>query len=399
MPQSEFYFNPFDPDFRANPYPHFPPLLDGPPRQLNLMMPTTLIARYDDVVTVLHDHERFTVRRPEIPGRQRIDPFGGAPTILTADPPIHSRLRKLVSKAFTPRRVRELEPRVREITADLLSQANNSSEIEAMAALANPLPVIVIAEMLGVSAGDHAQFKQWSNDLISSFGQESLTSGPSAAGIAARNALRGYLAEAIKQRSANPAEDLISALVTARDESDALSEDELLAFVVLLLLAGNETTTNLIGNGLLALCRHPAQQNRLRENREMIPKAIEEMLRFDPPVQMTLRVPTAATNVSGTDIPANSLCFILLAAANRDPAHFPQPENFDVARDPNEHVAFGEGIHFCLGAPLARLEGAIAIELMLDKFPRLQLANPQAKLEYRGSMALRGLSELRLSGR
>jgi cytochrome P450 len=399
MSQSEFYFNPFDPDFRANPYPHFPALLDGPPRQLNLMMPTTLIARYDDVVTVLHDHERFTVRRPEIPGRQRIDPFGGAPTILTADPPIHSRLRKLVSKAFTPRRVRELEPRVREITAELLSQASNSSGIEAMAALANPLPVIVIAEMLGVSAGDHAQFKQWSNDLISSFGQENLMSGPSDAGIAARNALRGYLAEAIKQRSANPAEDLISALVTARDESDALSEDELLAFVVLLLLAGNETTTNLIGNGLLALCRHPDQQNRLRGNRDLIPKAIEEMLRFDPPVQMTLRVPTAATNVSGTDIPAGSLCFILLAAANRDPAHFPQPENFDVARDPNEHVAFGEGIHFCLGAPLARLEGAIAIELMLDKFPRLQLANPQAKLEYRGSMALRGLSELRLTGR
>jgi cytochrome P450 len=399
MSQSEFYFNPFDPDFRANPYPHFPPLLDGPPRQLNLMMPTTLIARYDDVVAVLHDHDGFTVRRPEIPGRQRIDPFGGAPTILTADPPIHSRLRKLVSKAFTPRRVRELEPRVREITADLLSQANNSSEIEAMAALANPLPVIVIAEMLGVSAGDHAQFKQWSNDLISSFGQESITSGPSAAGIAARNALRGYLAEAIKQRSANPAEDLISALVTARDESDALSEDELLAFVVLLLLAGNETTTNLIGNGLLALCRHPEQQQRLRANRDLIPSAIEEMLRFDPPVQMTLRVPTAATNVSGTDIPAGSLCFILLAAANRDPGHFPQPENFDVARDPNEHVAFGEGIHFCLGAPLARLEGAIAMELMLEKFPRLQLANPQAKLEYRGSMALRGLSELRLSGR
>jgi cytochrome P450 len=399
MSQSEFYFNPFDPDFRANPYPHFPPLLDGPPRQLNLMMPTTLIARYDDVVAVLHDHDGFTVRRPEIPGRQRIDPFGGAPTILTADPPIHSRLRKLVSKAFTPRRVRELEPRVREITADLLSQANNSSEIEAMAALANPLPVIVIAEMLGVSAGDHAQFKQWSNDLISSFGQESITSGPSAAGIAARNALRGYLAEAIKQRSANPAEDLISALVTARDESDALSEDELLAFVVLLLLAGNETTTNLIGNGLLALCRHPEQQQRLRANRDLIPSAIEEMLRFDPPVQMTLRVPTAATNVSGTDIPASSLCFILLAAANRDAAHFPQPENFDVARDPNEHVAFGEGIHFCLGAPLARLEGAIAMELMLEKFPRLQLANPQAKLEYRGSMALRGLSELRLSGR
>src|SRR5271156_3254284 len=301
MSQSEFYFNPFDADFRANPYPHFPALLDGPPRQLNLMMPPTLIARYDDVVTVLHDHDRFTGRRPEIPGRQRIDPFGGAPTILTADPPIHSRLRKLVSKAFTPRRVRELEPRVREITAELLSQANNSSELEAMAALANPLPVIVIAELLGVSAADHAQFKQWSNDMISSFGQDMAT-GPSPAGIAAKDALRRYLAEAIKQRSANPADDLISALVTARDESDALSENELLAFVVLLLLAGNETTTNLIGNGLLALCRHPEQQNRLRENRELIPKAVEEMLRFDPPVQMTIRMPTAATNVGGTEI-------------------------------------------------------------------------------------------------
>jgi cytochrome P450 len=398
MAQTDFYFNPFDPEFRANPYPHFPALLDGPPRRLDLYMPTTLIARYEDVVTVLHDHERFTVRRPETPFRERIDPFGGAPTILTADPPVHSRLRKLVSKAFTPRRVRELEPRVRQITGELLSHARDSSEVEAMAALANPLPVIVIAEMLGVSADDHTQFKQWSNDMISSFGQD-MASGPSAAGIAARDELRRYLAEAIKQRSANPADDLISALVTAREEADALSENELLAFVVLLLLAGNETTTNLIGNGLLALCRHRDQQDRLRENRELIPSAIEEMLRYDPPVQMTLRMPTAATNVGGTDIPAGSLAFILLAAANRDPAHFPNPEQFDVARNPNEHVSFGEGIHFCLGAPLARLEGAIAIESMLQKFPRLELADPSAKLQYRGSMALRGLSELRLSAR
>jgi cytochrome P450 len=398
MSQTDFYFNPFDPDFRANPYPHFPALLDGPPRQLNLFMPTTLIARYDDVVGVLHDHERFTVRRPEIPFRERIDPFGGAPTILTADPPVHSRLRKLVSKAFTPRRVRELEPRVREITNELLNGVTVSSEFEAMAALANPLPVIVIAEMLGVSAGDHTQFKQWSNDMISSFGQE-MAAGPSPAGIAAKDELRRYLAEAIEQRSASPADDLISALIAARDESDALSEDELLAFVVLLLLAGNETTTNLIGNGLLALSRHPEQQQRLRDNRELIPKAIEEMLRYDPPVQMTVRIPTATTNVGGTELAAGSLAFVLLAAANRDPAHFPHPENFDVGREPNEHVSFGEGIHFCLGAPLARLEGAIAIESMLEKFPRLQLANPSAKLEYRGSMALRGLSELRLSAR
>jgi pimeloyl-[acyl-carrier protein] synthase len=398
MSRPDFYFNPFDQDFRANPYLHFPALLDGPPRQLNLFMPATLIARYADVVTVLHDHERFTVRRPEIPFRERIDPFGGAPTILTADPPVHTRLRRLVSKAFTPRRVRELEPRIREIASDLLSRATDSAEVEAMATLGNPLPVIVIAELLGVSAADHAQFKQWSNDLVSSFGQDMAT-GPSPAGIAAKDALRRYLAEAIKQRGANPADDLISALIAARDESDALSENELLAFVVLLLLAGNETTTNLIGNGLLALCRHPDQQQRLRESRELVPKAIEEMLRYDPPVQMTVRIPTATTNVGGTEIPAGSLAFILLAAANRDSAQFPRPEVFDVGREPNEHVSFGEGIHFCLGAPLARMEGAIAIESMLEKFPRLQLANPEAKLEYRGSMALRGLSKLPLSVR
>lgn len=398
MSQPDFYFNPFDPDFRADPYPHFPALLDGPPRQLNLFMPTTLIARYADVVSVLHDHERFTVRRPEIPFRERIDPFGGAPTILTADPPVHSRLRKLVSKAFTPRRVRELEPRIREITDDLLSRAKNSSEVEAMAALANPLPVIVIAEMLGVSAADHAQFKQWSNDLVSSFGQDMAT-GPSPAGLAAKEALRAYLADAIRQRAANPADDLISALITARDESDALSENELLAFVVLLLLAGNETTTNLIGNGLFALCRNPDQQQRLRENGELIPKAIEEMLRYDPPVQMTVRIPTVTASVGGTELAAGSLAFILLAAANRDPAQFPHPEVFDAGREPNEHVSFGEGIHFCLGAPLARLEGAIAIESMLSTFPHLRLADPERKLQYRGSMALRGLSALPLSAR
>src|ERR1700733_10149734 len=397
MSDADFYFNPFDPEFRANPYPYFPALLDGPPRRVNLFMPTTVVARYDDVSTVLRDSERFSVRRPEILTRARIAQFDGAPTILTADPPVHTRLRRLVNKAFTPSPVRQLEGRIREIADDLFNSYAGDTELEAMSGFANPLPVIVIAELLGVSPDDHESFKQWSNNLIGSFGRD-LATGPSPEGIAAKVSLRNYLARAIEERRSKPADDLIGALVTARDESEALTENELLAFVVLLLLGGNETTTNLIGNGLLALARNPEQQQRLRENRELIPKSIEEMLRYDPPVQMTVRMPTATTSVGGTEIPAGSLAFILLAAANRDPAHFPNPENFDIAREPNEHVSFGEGIHFCLGAPLARLEGAIAIESMLDKFPRIQLANPQAKLEYRGSMALRGLSELRLSG-
>lgn len=396
MSRPGFYFSPFDPEFRSNPYPHLPALREGPPRQVDLFMPTILVARYADAAAVLRDHERFSARRPPIPMRERIDPFGGAPTMLTADPPAHTRLRRLVSKAFTPKRVQELEPRIRALTNDLLDRAAQTGEFEAMAELANPLPMIVIAEMLGVSPADHERFKRWSNDLVGSFGRD-ITAGPSPEGIAAKDALRGYLAEAIEARRAAPADDLISALVAARDEAEALSENELLAFVVLLLLAGNLTTTNLIGNGLLALCRYPEQQRRLRENSDLTPKAIEEMLRYDPPVQMTVRTPTVTVNVGGTEIPANSMVLVLIAAANRDPTQFANPETFDVGREPNQHLSFGEGIHFCLGAPLARLEGAIAIETVLDRYPRLRLANPDNKLEYCGSMALRGLNALRLT--
>jgi cytochrome P450 len=396
MSRSAFYFNPFDPEFRANPYPHFPMLLDGAPRQIDLFMPATVVARYADVAAVLRDHERFSVRRPEILTRARIDPFDGALTILTADPPVHTRLRRLVSKAFTPSRVRELEGRIRDITNDLLDRSAREKELEAMAEFANPLPVIVIAELLGVSPSDHERFKQWSNDLIGSFGRD-LATGPSAEGIAAKEALRNYLARAIDERRAKPTDDLVGALVTARDENDALTEDELLAFVVLLLLGGNETSTNLIGNGLLALARHPEQQQRLRQDPGLLPKAVEEMLRYDPSVQMTVRTSIGATEVGGTEIPPNSLLFVLIAAANRDPAKFPNPEVFDIARDPNEHLSFGGGGHFCLGAPLTRLEGAIAIESVLNRYSRLSLADSEEKLEYRGSLALRGLSTLRLS--
>jgi pimeloyl-[acyl-carrier protein] synthase len=396
MSRSEFYFNPFDPEFHANPYPHFPMLLDGAPRQIDLFMPATIVARYADVATVLRDHEHFSVRRPEILTRARIDPFDGAPTILTADPPVHTRLRRLVSKAFTPSRMRELEGRIRTITNDLLDHSAREGELEAMAQFANPLPVIVIAELLGVSPADHERFKQWSNDLIGSFGRD-LATGPSAEGIAAKEALRSYLADAINARRAKPTDDLVGALVAARDENDALNEGELLAFVVLLLLGGNETSTNLIGNGLLALARHPEQQQRLRQNPALLPQAVEEMLRFDPPVQMTVRTPIGVTEVGGTEIAPNSLLFVLIAAANRDPAKFPNPEVFDIAREPNEHLSFGGGIHFCLGAPLTRLEGAIAIEAVLKRYSRLTLADPEEKLEYRGSIALRGLSTLRLS--
>lgn len=393
--QPEIYFNPFDADFRANPYPHYPAILEGPPRLLNLMMPTALIARYDDVTAVLRSPD-FSTKRPELPMRERVDVFGGAPTILTSDPPIQTRLRKLVSKAFTPRRVHELEPRIRAITSGLLDRVAAKGEFEAMTDLANPLPVIVIAELLGLPSDHHEQFKQWSNALISGFQAESGGQVP-AASIDARNSLRSYFAAEIERRRTAPGDDLVSALVTARDENEALSEEELLAFVILLLLAGNETTTNLIGNGLLALCRNPEQLARMRAQPELTPTAIEEMLRYDPPVQMTVRTAKQDINVGGADIAAGTFAFVLLAAANRDPKQFPNPSTFDVGRDPNDHVAFGEGIHFCLGAPLARLEGAIAIGAVLERFPGFRLADAGFKPTYRGSMALRGLNQLPLA--
>ncbi len=388
-------FSPFDPEFRANPYPSYPALLDGPPQSINLFVPTTLVARYEHVTEVLRDPARFSTRRPEMPMRQRLDPFG-APTVLLSDPPVHTRLRKLVSKAFTPRRVGELEPRIRSIASALLDRVAGKGSFEAMADLANPLPVIVIAEMLGVSADDHEQFKRWSNSLISSFRPDAIGE-VAAEAIAAKDALRAYFAREIKKRRTAPSDDLIGALVAARDEAGALSEGELLAFVVLLLLAGNETTTNLIGNGLLTLCRYPVQCERLRRDPELVPTAIEEMLRFDPPVQMTVRIAEQDTSIGGTEIARNSMAFVLLAAANRDPRQFPNPERFDIARTPNEHLSFGEGIHFCLGAPLARLEGAIAIGAVLERFPKLRVADPAAKLSYRGSLALRGLQSLPLA--
>ena len=213
---------------------------------------------------------------------------------------------------------------------------------------------------------------------------------------AAFRSLRGYFIEEIERRRRNPGGDLISALVAARDEAEALSEEELIAFVVLLLLAGNETTTNLIGNGMLALGRNPEQLAKLQSNPALMPRAIEEMLRYDCPVQAAARYPKMDLEVGGVEIKTNTPIFVIVAAANRDPAHFQNADKFDIARDPNAHLAFGDGIHYCIGAALARMEGAIAIAAAVDRFPHLRLADPAAPLTYKGSYFLRGLSSLRM---
>ncbi len=398
VPQAsnDFYFNPIDPSFRDNPYPHYPALLSGSPRKFNIFIPTTLVARYDDCLAVLRDPEHFSSRPPAMLQQLRAEfgPFAGATTMLDSDPPVHTRLRRLVSRAFTPRRIKDIEPRIRAIADELLDRIAPEGSFDLMDEFAGPLPVIVIAEMLGVPPEEHTQFKTWSNQIIEGGRGAFRGVAPGEQVKTTSQELRAYLTAQIERRRNEPGEDLITALVQAHDEGGALAADELLAFVVLLLLAGNETTTNLIGNGTLALMRHPDQLQRLRGDLSLMPSAIDEMLRFDSPVQSTVRTCAIATNVGGTDVAIGELLFVILAAANHDPQRFPNPDAFDVARTPNDHLAFGEGIHFCLGANLARLEGAIAISSMLERFPMLRLANPDASLQYRGSYLLRGLKTL-----
>ncbi len=394
----QIYFNPWDEAFRANPYPYYRPLYGRPPYPLNLFIPMALVANYDHAVEILQDHQRFSSKQQTTSAFEEQDRtlFAGSATMLFSDPPTHTRLRKLVSRAFTPKRIRDLEPRIREISATLLDRAATRGEIEVVADLATPLPVMVIAEMLGIPPGDYERFKHWSDRVVESDNVPPGMPLPEEIKQAARD-LRAYFSAAIEARRRAPGDDLISALVAAHDENDALDAGELLAFVLLLLLAGNETTTNLIGNGMLALGRNPDQLELLRGRPELAPRAVEEMLRYDGPVQSTVRHNREVVEIGGARIEPETMIFVILAAANRDPAHFRDPDRFDITREPDGHLAFGDGIHFCLGAALARLEAAIAFGAAVARFPRLRLAQPDATAHYKGSYFLRGLSALRMA--
>jgi pimeloyl-[acyl-carrier protein] synthase len=391
---AQIYFNPWDEAYRANPYPHYKPLYGRPPYLLNLFAPMALVGRYQDAARILRDHERFSSVPPMSPFiQERLEVFGTAPRVVFSDPPIHTRLRRLVSRAFTPKRIRDLEPRICDYTKILLDRVAQKGTFEVMGDLANPLPVMVIAEILGVPPQDYLTFKQWSDRVIESDNTPPGAPLPEIVKTAFRS-LREYFVNEIEKRRRSPGQDLVSALVASRDEADALTEEELITFVVLLLLAGNETTTNLIGNGMLALGRNPEQMQKLIREPHLMPGAIEEMLRYDCPVQSTARYPKIDVTIDGVELKANTVTFVMVAAANRDPEHFRNPDTFDITREPNDHLAFGEGIHYCLGAPLARMEGAIAIGAALARFRGLRLADPERQFSYKGSYFLRGLAEL-----
>ncbi|MVU78551.1 cytochrome P450 [Nocardia sp. ET3-3] len=308
--------------------------------------------------------------------------------MLNSDPPDHTRLRKLVNRAFTPRHVAAMRPRIEEITATLLDDMAGHEQVDLLAAFANPLPTTVICELLGVPLADRDDFQGWTKVLIG------VSGGPEDAPAAAA-AMTGYLRGLIAAKRATPAEDLLSGLVHAVDEGDSLTENELVSMSFLLLLAGHETTVNLIGNGMYRLLQNPAQHRALLADPTAIPAAVEEFLRYDGPVGWaTLRYTAEAVRIGETDIPAGELVYVALSAANRDPARYPNPDHLDLTADPTGHLGFGHGLHFCVGAPLARLEATTAFTALLSRFPHLRLADETFTPHWQTNVVLRGLDRL-----
>ena len=392
----------FDPVFKADPYPTYARLRSSAPVHRAAMPDgrgVWLITRYEDVLAVLKD-ERFVkdwrsaltpeqlAEIPPIP--EVMKPISR--NMLDTDPPDHERLRALVSKAFTPRLIERMRPRVQAIADGLLDAVQDKGEMDLIDDYAFPLPITVIAELLGVPAEDRNNFREWSDAAVSgNASQEYLEEIL----IPHMQAFTDYLRALFEEKHANPKDDLVSALVQAEEAGDKLSEDELLGMVFLLLVAGHETTVNLIGNGVLALLKHPDQLRKLKDDPSLIQLAVEELLRYDGPVETsTERFAREDVDMGGTVIPRGEMVLVVLAAADRDPERFSDPDDLDITRTDNRHLAFGKGIHHCLGAPLARMEGQIAISTLLRRMPNLRLKEPPESLSWRPGMILRGLRGL-----
>ncbi|MBB5781646.1 cytochrome P450 family protein [Nonomuraea jabiensis] len=394
---------------RADPYPIYARIRqDGPVRPVQgpLGGQVWMVTGYEEARALLNDpriskHPRHAPQWLRDLGIVTADEGPTGTNMLNSDPPDHTRLRRLVSKGFTPRRIEALRPRVQRITDDLLDRMAPLGRVDLIDAFAYPLPITVISELIGVPEEDRDDFRSWTAAMLLMPLEEELRARRSQ-GI---EAINGYLAALIerKRRDLRPGvprdeqPDLASALVAAADDEDGLNERELVGMLNLLLVAGHETTVNLIGNGMAALLRHPGQLALLRDQPQLLPSAIEEMLRHDGPVEQgTGRTAVENIEIGEVTIPAGSQVTVALAAADRDPRRFPDPDRFDIQREDNAHVAFGHGLHFCLGAPLARMEAQIAFRGLLDRFPDLALDCPPEQLRQRpGTTPLfRGLAEL-----
>jgi cytochrome P450 len=379
-------FNPLRPALRADPHPFYRRLREKDPFHRSRPADGWVLTRYADVVAVLGDRsfsadERNLRRWRRLQARQARagfpDPYESErASMLRLDPPDHTRLRGLVSKAFTPRAVERMRPVVEKYVGELLGRLEGRRTMELIGDFAAPLPVSVIAEMLGVPVADRDRFRHWSDEAVRTLGDH--TPADRRRALGALDELGAYLEDIAEERRREPREDLLSALVRAEEAGDRLSRTELFTTCVLLLVAGNETTTKLVGNAVLALLANPDQLALLRREPERIPAAVEELLRYDGPVQLTSRIVTEDRELCGRRLRRGQQLVLVLAAANRDPAQFEDPDRLDVTRRDVKHVALGHGLHFCLGAQLARLEAALALEALVTRFPGLRRDGPVA---------------------
>ena len=371
------------PAVHEDPYDTYRRLQEIDPVHRLRMVDAWVLSRHRDVAAVLRDHRRFGNA-----GRVLVETV--SLSLLNLDPPEHTRLRTLVSKAFTPRAVAKLRTHVEEVTAGLLDAVAGKERFDLIAALAYPLPVTVIAEMLGVRPRDMDRFEEWSRTLALSvepmLGRDQIQRVKAAAEEAYQ-----YFETIIAERRRAPQDDLVTALVAAEEEGDRLTHEELLSVMLLILVAGNDTTRNLIGNGMLALLRNPGQLRRLRDHPELLESAVDELLRYDSPIQLNGRLALEDVEIGGKRIRARQLVISIIGAANRDPEAFDDAAVLDIGRQDNNHLAFGRGIHYCIGAPLAILEARIAFAALLDRFATIRLA---AEPRHRESAVLRGVEHL-----
>jgi cytochrome P450 len=385
-----------DPATLPDPYPVLAGLREASPF-VEFDGALVVVGRHADIGAVLRHPNASSERGKSLLASPVSRRTRERPSFLSLDPPDHSRLRKLVAKAFTPRRIALLEPRIRAITDQLLTAAGVAGHLELVSQLAYPLPVRIISELLGVPVSDHPRFAGWSarlaNSLQPGFGvAPEQAQARAAAADAASEEFAAYFRELIALRRARPESDLLSAMIAAEDAGDQLTEDELIATCVLLLVAGHETTVGLISNAILALLRHPDQFALLSEHPELASAAVEETLRYDAPVQLTGRVARDVLQVGGVTARDGALVMLLLAAAGRDPEAYAEPDRFDIRRGASNHLAFAAGPHFCLGAPLARLEATIAVGEIARRVVAPSLAEDE--LSYKPNLNLRGPERL-----
>ena len=390
-------FKPFDPQFRRNPFPIYARGRRESPVMLHADLPIASVFGYDDIVEILKDPETWSSVFPvpvELETRRDLPR-----SMLAQDPPEHTRLRSLVSQAFTPRMISRLEPRIEKIAQELVGAAVQRREVDLVDALTHPLPMVVIAEIIGIPLEDREHFKKWSEALIATLGVGLMQGAPSSRSIEAQvgviEEMRSYFSQLVARRRAEPRNDLLSGLVAAELEGSKLTFNEMLQMLILLLVAGNETTTTLIGNAVIELLEHPEQLAQLRRQPELISGAIDEVLRFASPVQFDPRRATRSVELRGCKIEEGRVVICWLGSANRDETVFEEPDRFQLTRPSNRHLAFGFGPHYCLGANLARLEAQTALRVLLERTESIRRLDDEP-LPLHPSPVFRGFTKLPL---